>query len=134
RRMVADGAQVLVNITNDAWFGRTAAPEQHLAQAVFRAVELKRPLVRAANTGISAIVAPSGRIDAVLGLFTRGALTGSIAVPQPDAGASTLYARTGDRFAQLCALAAGVALFLTARRRRGERPIAGAARRPAMGR
>ncbi|HEY8369860.1 MAG TPA: apolipoprotein N-acyltransferase [Thermodesulfobacteriota bacterium] len=122
RRMVADGAQVLVNITNDAWFGRTAAPEQHLAQAVFRAVELKRPLVRAANTGISAIVAPSGRIDAVLGLFTRGALTGSIAVPQPDAGASTLYTRTGDRFAQLCTLAAGVALFLTARRRRGERP------------
>ncbi len=118
REMVAEGAQVLVNITNDAWFGRTAAPSQHLAQAVFRAVELKRPLVRAANTGISALVAPSGRIEVRLGLFTRGVLTGSIPLPQ---SAETLYARVGDRFAQAGTLVAVAGLFLVARRRRETR-------------
>jgi apolipoprotein N-acyltransferase len=119
-RRVAAGASVLVNITNDAWFGRTAAPWQHLAQAVFRAVELKRPLVRAANTGVSAIVDPSGRVDAALGLFTPGTLAARIALPR--AGGTTLYARVGDRFAQLCALAAAAALVAVGRARR-RRPL-----------
>lgn len=118
REMAAEGAEVLINVTNDAWFGRTAAPWQHLAQAVFRAVELKRPLVRAANTGVSAIVAPSGRIEGTLGLFTRDVLTGSIPLPRSPAPVRTVYERVGDRFAQASALVAGVTLFLVARRRR----------------
>ena len=62
RRFVADGADFLVNVTNDAWYGRTSAPYQHLAQATLRAIENRVPLVRAANTGISAMVDPDGRI------------------------------------------------------------------------
>src|SRR5207247_2622711 len=62
RRFVAGGADFLVNVTNDAWFGRTSAPYQHLAQATLRAVENRVPLVRVANTGISAVVEPDGRI------------------------------------------------------------------------
>jgi apolipoprotein N-acyltransferase len=115
---VAHGATLLVNITNDAWFGRTAAPWQHLAQSVFRAAELKLPLVRAANTGVSALVAPTGAVLASLPLFTRDALAGTI--PRPSHPPATLYARVGDRFAQACALGAGVALFLVSRRRRAQ--------------
>jgi apolipoprotein N-acyltransferase len=57
-----DGANLLVVTTNDAWFGTSLAPDQHLAQAVMRAVETRLPLIRAANNGISALIAPSGRI------------------------------------------------------------------------
>ncbi|MGH7325619.1 MAG: apolipoprotein N-acyltransferase [Candidatus Rokuibacteriota bacterium] len=89
------GADVLVNITNDAWFGRSAAPVQHLAMAAFRAVENRAYLVRAANSGISAIVAPDGRIEQTSGLFRREVLSGLVA---PRAGAS-LYTRHGDLFA-----------------------------------
>ncbi len=89
------GADVLVNITNDAWFGRSAAPVQHLAMAAFRAVENRAYLVRAANTGISAIVAPDGRIVEASGLFTREIVSGTIA---PRLGPS-VYTRYGDVFA-----------------------------------
>ena len=58
---VRRGAEVLVNITNDAWFGRSSAPYQHFACYVFRAVETDRYVLRAANTGISAIIDPRGR-------------------------------------------------------------------------
>src|SRR5206468_11417560 len=62
RSLFTGGADILVNLTNDGWFGRSPAPFQHLAMSVFRAVENRTYLVRAANTGISAIVAPDGRI------------------------------------------------------------------------
>jgi apolipoprotein N-acyltransferase len=62
RRLVRDGAEVLVNVTNDAWFGATAGRRQHLVHAVFRAVETRRPVVRAANLGYSALIDPAGRI------------------------------------------------------------------------
>jgi len=61
-RQVRAGATFLTTITNDAWFGRTSAPAQHFAMAAFRAAETRRWLVRAANTGISGLVAPSGRV------------------------------------------------------------------------
>lgn len=95
REFFRGGADVLVNITNDAWFGRSAAPVQHLAMATFRAVENRAYLVRAANSGISAVVAPDGRIVEASGLFTRRVLSGTVT---PRAGA-TLYTRTGDLFA-----------------------------------
>jgi apolipoprotein N-acyltransferase len=95
REFFLAGADVLVNITNDAWFGRSAAPVQHLAMAAFRAVENRAYLVRAANSGISAIVAPDGRIEQASGLFRREVLSGLVA---PRAEAS-LYTRHGDLFA-----------------------------------
>lgn len=107
------GADVLVNITNDAWFGRSAAPVQHLAMAAFRAVENRAYLVRAANTGISAIVRPDGRIERASGLFTREVLTGVVA---RHAGL-TLYARYGDVFAGASAVVALTMLWPVSLRR-----------------
>ena len=62
RGLVLDGANFLINTTNDAWFGQTAAPEQHFAMSVIRAIETRRAVVRAANTGISGIISPYGQI------------------------------------------------------------------------
>ena len=99
RHMARDGADFLVNITNDAWYGPTSAPHQHLAQATFRAIEHRVPLVRAANTGISAVIDPDGRIRWRSALFEPVWHVDEIAWP----GVRTLYARVGDAFAWLCA-------------------------------
>jgi len=69
RTMTHNGANVLINMSNDAWFGRTACPEQLFSMAVFRAVENKRPLVRAANTGISGMIDPCGRVVSATRIF-----------------------------------------------------------------
>ena len=82
----------LVNVTNDGWYGITPGPHQHLHQAIVRAVEEGLPLVRAANTGISAIVDPYGRLSAKLGLGEIGALDGNLS----QALDPTPYARFGD--------------------------------------
>ncbi|MDR2075884.1 MAG: apolipoprotein N-acyltransferase, partial [Desulfovibrio sp.] len=74
RQRVADGAHVLVTVSNDAWFGATPAPRQHLHLAAMRAVELRRPLVRATNTGYTAVVDAFGRIDKESRLFTETAV------------------------------------------------------------
>ncbi len=78
REEVKKGARLLVNVTNDAWFGRSLAPYQHLTAALFRAVENGRWMVRCANTGISAIVSPKGRVVARTPLFTRRILRGRV--------------------------------------------------------
>ena len=101
-RTVRDGAELLINITDDSWFGDTNAPWQHLQGAIFRAVETRRPLVRASNSGISAIIDPSGRITARTGLFTRTVMQGAIT---PTHG-QTLFVRCGDWFAWLCVVVA----------------------------
>lgn len=82
----------LINITNDAWYGHTAGPYQHLEIARMRAIEEGLPLARAANTGISAMVDPIGRITASLSLGEQGAIT----TPLPAALSPTLYSRLGD--------------------------------------
>jgi apolipoprotein N-acyltransferase len=82
----------VLNLSNDAWFGHTGFAETHLAHAPFRAVELRRWVVRATNTGISAFVDPAGRIVSRLGLFEEGVLRGRV---EPRR-ARTLYARFGD--------------------------------------
>ena len=98
RRYVKEGADFLVNITNDAWFGRSAAPAQHLAMAAVRAAENHRYLIRAANTGISAIIDPEGRILQASDIFVPAVVSGRI---RPQRG-ETFYTRHGDLFAWLC--------------------------------
>ncbi|MBW2128443.1 MAG: apolipoprotein N-acyltransferase [Deltaproteobacteria bacterium] len=94
REQVRTGAEILINLTNDAWFGKTSAPYQHLAMAVFRAVETRRPLIRAANTGFSAFIAPSGKILKKSGLFKTETLAAEI--PLPANRTVTPYERFGD--------------------------------------
>ena len=96
RAQTRGGADILVNITNDAWFGMTSAPYQHLAMAVFRAVENRRPMIRAANTGFSAYIGPQGNIVALSNLFCEEALKASVEISKPSL---TVYARFGDLFA-----------------------------------
>ena len=98
RRFVAEGAQVLVNITNDAWFGSSAAPYQHLLMARMRAVENRRYLLRAANSGIGAVIDPLGRVLSTTGLHRRTVLDGDFRFIQT----ATFYSRNGDLFAWLC--------------------------------
>ncbi|MGH7472924.1 MAG: apolipoprotein N-acyltransferase [Candidatus Methylomirabilales bacterium] len=114
RRYVLAGADFLVNITNDAWFGDSAAPYQHLSMAALRAVENGVYLVRAANTGISALVAPSGQILERSDLFVEAVLSATMA---PRSG-GTFYTRRGDLFAWGSVL---ISLFLLASRRRTRR-------------
>lgn len=83
----------LVNVTNDGWYGQSAGPYQHLAITRLRAIEEGLPLVRAANTGISAIIDPAGRMVARLGLGDTGQLDGILPAPLPR----TLYAAAGDK-------------------------------------
>jgi len=113
RMFVRLGGTCIVNITNDAWFGRTCAPYQHLSMAVLRAVENKRFLLRAANTGISAVIAPTGEILARTGLFSEAALPAAVTALE----SMTVYTRIGDVFAWLCVFACA-ALLLAAQRRR----------------
>jgi apolipoprotein N-acyltransferase len=112
---VGGGARAgwLLNVTNDGWFGRSIGPHQHLAMARMRAVEQGLPLVRAANTGISAIVDAYGRTIASLGLGERGVVDG----PLPVAVAPPPYALFGD-LAVLPVVAAFLAFCARRRRRR----------------
>lgn len=102
----------LLNVTNDAWFGRSAGPHQHFQQARVRAIEEGLPLVRAANTGISAVVDPFGRIVGSLALGAEGVLDSDL----PKALAPTLYARAGDSIALLMIMFGFAGSFRASRR------------------
>jgi apolipoprotein N-acyltransferase len=112
REFVNDGARLMVNMTNDGWFGRTDGPWQHLAMYPFRAVEHRIAVVRAANTGVSAIIAPSGQILRRLTLFRRG--TASERVPLRSG--RTIYTRFGEWLAYLSLAISTGALWAGARR------------------
>jgi apolipoprotein N-acyltransferase len=101
RRFTASGAELLINISNDGWFGRSAAPAQHLMMARVRAVENRRWLLRDTNNGFTVSVDPYGRIVAQLSTDIRGQLE----APYDFRSDLTLYARFGDWFAWLCVLA-----------------------------
>ncbi|MFZ5563409.1 MAG: apolipoprotein N-acyltransferase, partial [Thermodesulfobacteriota bacterium] len=98
RRVVQNGAGLIVNITNDAWYGRTSAPWQHFSMVVFRAVETRRAVVRSANTGVSGYIAPTGRMVGATPLFVESVKTWEVPVMR----AMTVYSRYGDLFAKIC--------------------------------
>ena len=110
---VIRGANLLVNLTNDAWYGRSSAPAQSWAMAVFRAVENKRTLIRAANTGISGFVDPLGHVVGDSGIFTEAALV----TQAPMLEITTVFNRTGGRFGAICALGCVVMVAVSCRRR-----------------
>jgi apolipoprotein N-acyltransferase len=100
------GANLLVNVTNDGWFQESAGSRQHLANAIFRCVEMRRPMVRAANTGVTCFVNEFGRVTQILqdetgNTFAEGVLIGEVNVP--TGGDLTFYARHGELFAKSCA-------------------------------
>jgi apolipoprotein N-acyltransferase len=111
RRFVAGGSEMLTTITNDAWFGPTSAPYQHFEQASMRAIEEGRYLVRSANTGISGIVDPYGRVVARTAIFQPAVVVGEARFLKT----STFYARHGDILAYASVLATA-ALLVIARR------------------
>jgi apolipoprotein N-acyltransferase len=100
REFVAQGATLMTTITNDAWFGASSAPHQHFAMVVFRSVENRIAFARAANTGISGLIAPTGRILQATPVFTEQAIVGRLPLRQTQ----TFYTRYGDVFAYACAI------------------------------
>jgi len=112
RQFVAGGSELLTTITNDAWFGRTSAPMQHFQQAAMRAIENGRYLVRSANTGISGIVDPYGRVLAQTPIFESAVLVGEARFLRT----STFFSRHGDVLAY-ASVVATLALLVVASRR-----------------
>jgi apolipoprotein N-acyltransferase len=100
RRFPEKGSQLIINLTNDGWYGRSSAPYQHLAIARFRAVENRRYLIRAANSGFSALIEPTGKIQASSGLFQEAVCRGRFAFLAGE----TFYTRYGDVLIFLCAI------------------------------
>lgn len=98
RRFVKKGADFLVNITNDDWSKSKSSHLQHLSGSIFRAIENRAYLVRAGNTGVSAIIDPYGRIEKSLKIYTQGTLTGEIS----KGTKKTFYTKYGDLFSLIC--------------------------------
>ena len=113
RGFVTRGSQLLTTVTNDAWYGRTSAPYQHFQQATMRAIEQGRFLVRAANTGISGVVDPYGRVIVSTPLFESRVVTADVRLLE----GRTLYSQTGDVVAYACAAVTALTLLLPWRRR-----------------
>jgi len=114
RRFAAGGSQVIVNLTNDGWYGISAAPYQHLEIARVRAVENRRYFLRAANTGFSAVIEPTGRIAASTGLAEEAICLGRFGFIEEK----TFYSRYGNVFAWLCVIISAAAGILAARGRK----------------
>ena len=107
RSLAKNGAGLLVNLTNDAWFGRSSAAYQHFSMAVFRAVENRRSLIRCANTGISGFIDPVGRVVAQTSLFENAVVDRNV----PEHRELSFYTRFGDLLAVVCLLGlAGLAI------------------------
>jgi apolipoprotein N-acyltransferase len=109
------GANLLVDVTNDGWFKSSAGSHQHLANAIFRCVETRRSMIRAANTGVTCFINQFGRVTQMLrdetgSTFTEGVLTGEIKVPTEQE--LTFYARYGELFAKACAAISVVSILV----------------------
>ncbi len=109
RRFVRNGATLLVNISNDAWFGNTAGAHQHLAHALMRAIENNRDYVRVTNTGVTALITARGHIIDPLPMFASG----SQAWQAKAQNKQTFYTRWGDCFAIGCVILSGVLLAIS---------------------
>jgi apolipoprotein N-acyltransferase len=114
RRFVLNGADFLVTVTNDGWFEHSAGSHQHLANAIFRCVETRRPMVRAANTGVTCFVNDLGRVTQILrddrgSTFAEGTLAGEVSIAIEPV--TTFYVRHGELFAKICT-AVAVAILL----------------------
>jgi len=107
RQFAANGAEFLVTVTNDAWFGASSAASQHFSMVVFRSVENHLAFARSANTGISGFIDPFGRIVEATPIFTEQAVKAKMQVWRPH----TFYSRYGDVFAYGCAIISAL-LFL----------------------
>ncbi|THJ24629.1 MAG: apolipoprotein N-acyltransferase [Nitrospira sp. CG24E] len=107
RQFTANGAEFMVTVTNDAWFGPSGAASQHFSMVVFRSVENHVAFARSANTGISGFIDPFGRIVEATPIFTEQAVKATIQAWRPD----TFYSRHGDVFAYGCAIICAL-LFL----------------------
>jgi apolipoprotein N-acyltransferase len=113
RGAVREGAELIVTLSNDAWFAYGAGPRLHLAMAVFRSLETRRSQLRATPTGISAAISPTGEITAQLGVHERGALVASVPLL---AAPPTPFTRFGDWLAPVCLLALAGTFVRTFRR------------------
>jgi apolipoprotein N-acyltransferase len=109
RQSIVKGSQLLTTITNDAWYGYSSAPYQHFEHASMRAIEQGRYLARAANTGISGIVDPYGRVVRQSEIFKREVMLGEVRMLQ----VATIYGRIGDLFAYTCAALTLAALLFS---------------------
>jgi len=114
RSFAAEGADFLVNISNDAWYGDTSAPHQHLAMAAMRTIENRLPMVRSTNTGISAFITDEGRIGPVTPLFHEDMVVETVLVRD----VWSFYRAYGDVFLHLCQAFVAVVLVAGAYRRR----------------
>ena len=123
RQFAANGAEFLVTVTNDAWFGRSSAASQHFAMVVFRSVENHLAFARSANTGISGFIDPFGRIVGATPIFTEQAVKATMQVWRPD----TFYSRHGDVFAYGCAIICALLFLFGSFRTKGSEPDAVAA-------
>lgn len=128
REFAANGADFMVTITNDAWFGKSAAAYQHFGMVVLRAVENRRAFARAANTGISGFIDPQGRILRASPIFEEAAFTGTIPLDRT----LTFYTNYGDVFAYACVIITGLFAWLSRRRAQSRGPYDGT--KPATGR
>lgn len=113
RELVTGGSRLLTTVTNDAWYGRTAAPYQHFQMATMRAIENGRYLVRAANTGVSGVIDPYGRVLARTALFEDAVVTADVRLLDGQ----TVYTRVGDRPAFACFIVTVGLLGVAVRRR-----------------
>jgi apolipoprotein N-acyltransferase len=123
RQFAANGAEFLVTVTNDAWFGASSAASQHFSMVVFRSVENHLAFARSANTGISGFIDPFGRIVEATPTFTELAVKATMRVWHPH----TFYSRHGDVFAYGCAIICAILFLLGLFRTKGSEPDAVAA-------
>jgi apolipoprotein N-acyltransferase len=119
RAQVRGGAELLVNLTNDGWFGQSAELEQHLSNALFRCIETRVPLVRGTNTGTTASVDPFGRVDRWMPAHTTGVKSRTI--PIAARTPATFYVRHGDLFSPTCAGITALAMVARFLRNRAKR-------------